>query len=62
MICDPASLLCIAPNVYSEFSIHPETFEFDKKVYWQAIVMAIIILILVFIYVEWYMKYRLGIP
>lgn len=52
--------LRIAPNVYSEFSIHPETFEFDKKVYWQAIVMAIIFIILIFIGIEWYMKYRFG--
>src|SRR5690606_8524584 len=41
--------LRIAPNVYSEFSIHPQTFEFDKKVYWQAIVVAIIFIILLFI-------------
>jgi len=52
--------LRIAPNVYSEFSIHPETFEFDKKVYWQAIVVAIIFIILLFIGIEWYMKYRFG--
>lgn len=52
--------LRIAPNVYSEFSIHPKTFEFDKKVYWQAIVMGIIIIIIVFICIEWYMKYRFG--
>jgi len=52
--------LRIAPNVYSEFSIHPQTFEFDKKVYWQAIVVAIIFIILLFIGIEWYMKYRFG--
>ncbi len=52
--------LRIAPNVYSEFSIHPETFEFDKKVYWQAVVFAIIFIILLFIGIEWYMKYRFG--
>jgi|GEM_PF-342407 len=52
--------LRIAPNVYSEFSIHPETFEFDKKGHWQAIVLAIIFIILLFIGIEWYMKYRFG--
>lgn len=52
--------LRIAPNVYSEFSIHPQTFEFDKKVYWQAMVVAIIFIILLFIGIEWYMKYRFG--
>src|SRR5690606_23727209 len=41
--------LRIAPHVYSEFSIHPETFDFDKKEYWKAIVIAIIFIILVFI-------------
>lgn len=52
--------LRIAPNVYSEFSIHPQTFEFDKKGYWKAIVIAIIFIILVFIGIEWYMKCRFG--
>ncbi|SEH95768.1 hypothetical protein SAMN02927937_02379 [Paenimyroides aquimaris] len=52
--------LRIAPHVYSEFSIHPETFDFDKKEYWKAIVIAIIFIILVFIGIEWYMKYRFG--
>jgi len=50
--------LRIAPNVYSEFSIHPQTFEFDKRGHLAAIVMGIIILI--FICIEWYMKYRFG--
>jgi len=52
--------LRIAPNVYSEFSIHRKTFEFDKKEHWKAIVMGIIIIILVFICIEWYMQYRFG--
>src|SRR5690606_33167800 len=52
--------LRIAANVYSEFSIHPQTFEFDKKGYWKAIVIAIIFIIFVFISIEWYMKYRFG--
>src|SRR5690606_15810500 len=52
--------LRIAPNVYSEFSIHPQTFEFDKKEHWKAIVFAIIFIILLFIGIEWYMKYRFG--
>jgi len=52
--------LRIAPNVYSEFSIHPKTFDFDKKEYWKSIIMAIIFIILLFIGIEWYMKYRFG--
>src|SRR5690606_32602440 len=52
--------LRIAPNVYTEFFVHPQTFEFDKKEHWKAIVFAIIFIILLFIGIEWYMKYRFG--
>lgn len=52
--------LRIAPNIYTEFSIHPETFEFDKKEYWKMVAIAIIFIIIVFIGIEWYMKYRFG--
>lgn len=52
--------LRISPNVYTEFSIHPETFEFDKKSYRIGIVLAILFVILIFIGIDWYMKYRFG--
>lgn len=52
--------LRIDPFVYSEFSIHPETFEFDKKRYRTGIILAIIVIVLLFIGIEWYMQYRFG--
>lgn len=52
--------LRISPTVYSEFSIHPETFEFDKKEYWKGVILAIIFIIILFIGIEWYMTYRFG--
>ena len=52
--------LRIAPNVYSEFSIHPETFEFDKKGHWKAMILAGVFIILILIAIEWYMWLRFG--
>lgn len=52
--------LAIAPQVYSEFYIHPETFEFERKAYWKTIVIAIIFILLVFLAIESYMLYRFG--
>lgn len=52
--------LRIDPFIYSEFSIHPETYEFDKKNYRTGIILAIILVILIFIGIDRYMKYRFG--
>lgn len=52
--------LRIAPFVYSNFFIDPETFEFDKKAYRKAIIAATILLLFIFLGIEWYMRYRFG--
>jgi len=52
--------LQIDPLVYSEFLIDPETFEFRKKEYWKTLIFASIFLILTFLGIELYMKYRMG--
>ena len=52
--------LRIDPFIYSEFSIHPVTSEFDKKNYRTGIILAIIFVILLFIGIDRYMKYRFG--
>lgn len=53
--------LRIDPYIYSEFSIDPDTYEFDKKGYWKAIILATLFVILIYMGIEWYMKYRFGI-
>src|SRR5690554_1851039 len=50
--------LRIDPFIYSEFSIHPETYDFDTKNDRTGIILAIILVILIFIGIDWYMKYR----
>src|SRR5690606_38068555 len=52
--------LQIDPLVYSEFLIDPETFEFRKNEYWVSFIVAAIFLILTFLGIELYMKYRMG--
>lgn len=52
--------LQIDPLVYSEFLIDPETFEFRKNEYWITFIVAAIFLILTFLGIELYMKYRMG--
>lgn len=52
--------LRIAPNVYTNFFIHPETYEFDKKAYQKTIAATIIFIILIFAGIECYMQYRFG--
>lgn len=52
--------LHIAPSVYTEYSIHPETFEFDKKGYWKTIALVVVFIVLLFIGIDWYMQYRFG--
>src|SRR5690606_6367964 len=52
--------LLIAGWVYSSFFVHPETYEFDKKIYWNTIVLVIIFIVLIFLAIDWYMLHRFG--
>lgn len=52
--------LRIAKWVYSDFFIHPETYEFDKKNYWKTIVAVIIFIMLILLGIEWHMRQRFG--
>lgn len=52
--------LRIAPSVYSEFFIDPETYRFDKKAYWKTIVAVIILISIIVVSIVCYTKYRFG--
>jgi len=52
--------LRVGSQVYSNFFINPETFEFDKKYYWKTMILVGLFMILIFLAIEWYMQHRFG--
>lgn len=52
--------LHVDSTVFSKFFIDPDTYVFDKKEWVKTAVTVVIILFLMLVLMEWYMKYRFG--
>nr|WP_121271709.1 hypothetical protein [Pedobacter schmidteae] len=52
--------LKIEASVYASFYIRRDTMEFDKKGYWLVMVGVVVFLVLFFLVLDWYMRYRTG--
>ncbi|MFD1631035.1 hypothetical protein [Pseudopedobacter beijingensis] len=52
--------LSVSSTVYSNFFIHPETFEFDKKEFVKTVVLTAIIIIILLVTIQIYTKNRFG--
>ncbi|WP_335966360.1 hypothetical protein [Galbibacter sp. PAP.153] len=52
--------LTISESVYSDFFIHPETFEFNAKEFKKTFLFAAIFILIILLGIDLYTKYRFG--
>ncbi|MDG3583896.1 hypothetical protein [Galbibacter pacificus] len=52
--------LTISESVYSDFFIHPETFEFDTKEFKKTFLIVAIFILIILLGIDLYTKYRFG--